>query len=125
MSEFWQVFWFAIELFVLFAYLMVFFQIIGDIFRDRNLGGLSKALWVIVLIFFPILGALVYLVARGRGMATRRQAAAAAAEDEVHAYIRQIAATDPVSEIAQAQKLLEQGVITKDEFETLKAKALK
>ena len=54
------------------CYLMVLFQIIGDLFRDRELSGWWKALWVIFLIIFPFLAAVIYLIARGRGMAERQ-----------------------------------------------------
>ena len=71
MSGFWQWFWLVVEIFIFFAYLMILFQIIGDLFRDKALGGFAKALWVLVLVVAPFFGALVYLIARGRGMTER------------------------------------------------------
>jgi ABC-type multidrug transport system fused ATPase/permease subunit len=65
--------WFLFEIFIFIAYLMVMFHIIGDIFRDRELGGFGKALWIIGLIFLPIITALIYLIARGKGMAERQR----------------------------------------------------
>ena len=73
------------------AYLMVLFHIFGDLFHDDELGGVAKALWVLVLIFFPIVAALVYLVARGKGMAERtmkKNAEMVAAQEQ---YIRSVA----------------------------------
>lgn len=124
MSTFWQSFWLIIELFLFMAYLIVFFQIISDLFRDSRLGGFAKAVWVVVLMVLPLLGALIYLIARGRGMDERRREAHIAAEKGVQEYIRQAASRNPAHEIAEARSLLDSGVITPAEFETLKAKAL-
>src|SRR4026209_1001270 len=65
-------FWLLIWSFVFVFYLMILFQIIGDLFRDKDLSGWWKALWVIALIVVPWLSALVYLIARGKEMAERR-----------------------------------------------------
>src|SRR5664279_4650685 len=77
MQNFWSFIWIVIWCFVFFAYLMVLFQILGDLFRDHQLAGIWKGVWILVLIFIPFLGALVYLIARGRGMSERQVAAAA------------------------------------------------
>ena len=66
-NSFWDFFWFIISFFLLMAYLMVLFQIIGDLFRDKDVSGGIKAVWVFFLIFLPILTSLVYLVAPARG----------------------------------------------------------
>ena len=73
MDSFWDFFWFIIAFFLLMAYLMVLFQILTDMFRDHELSGWWKAVWVLFLIFFPILTALVYLIARGRGMVSPKR----------------------------------------------------
>jgi hypothetical protein len=116
------IFWF----YVLFAYLMVLFSIIGDLFRDKELNGWVKAVWILFLVFFPVLTALVYLIARGRGMSERSAAAASSARAQTDDYIRSVAATTPTptDEIAKAKALLDSGSITESEFEQLKAKAL-
>jgi hypothetical protein len=38
---FWNVIWFIVVSFVFVAYLMILFNIIGDLFRDRELSGWS------------------------------------------------------------------------------------
>jgi len=123
--DFWSfVAWFF-WVFVFVAYLMVLFSIIGDIFRDSELNGWLKAIWIIFLIFVPFLTALVYLIARGNGMTKRSIAQAAelrAAQDQ---YIRQTASSaSSVDEIAKAKTLLDSGVLTQQEFDAIKAKAL-
>ena len=75
MSNFWDFIWLILSTFVFVAYLLILFQIITDLFRDSELGGGSKALWLIALIFLPMLTALIYVIARGNGMAKRQRAA--------------------------------------------------
>ena len=114
-------FWF----FVFFAYLMVLFSIIGDLFRDDSVNGWLKAVWIIFLIFVPFLTALVYLIARGRGMAERSMKEAVDTQAAVDAHIRDVTSTSsPADEIAKAQALLDSGAISQDEFAHLKARAL-
>ena len=126
--DFWSYFWLLVWWFFFVAYLMVLFQIFGDLFRDNELGGVAKALWVLVLVFFPIVAALVYLVARGKGMAARtmqRNADIVAAQDD---YIRSVASTSSgssgVEQLSQAKALLDSGAITPEEFAKIKAQAL-
>jgi ABC-type multidrug transport system fused ATPase/permease subunit len=124
--NFWDFVSFFFWTFVFIAYLMILFSIIGDLFRDHKLNGWWKAVWVIFLVFLPFLTALVYLIARGRGMAERQRAAAEAAQADANSYIRSVAATpaSPADDIAKAKALLDSGTITQAEFDSLKAKAL-
>lgn len=125
MDGFWDFFWFLVWIFLFMAYLMVLFQILTDLFRDRELNGWWKALWVVLLIFLPLLTALVYLIARGRGMAERQVAAVKSAKADTDAYIQSVATqASPADQIASAKALLDAGTISADEFERLKAKAL-
>ena len=103
---------------------MVVFTIIGDIFRDSSLNGWLKAVWIIFLVFLPFLTSLVYLIARGQGMAQRRGEQIAELQAAQTAYIRETAGSSPADDITKARGLLDSGVITQAEFETLKAKAL-
>ena len=124
--EFWDWFWLLVWWFCFFAYLILLFQIIADLFRDPHLGGWAKALWVIGLIVFPFLVALIYIIARGRGMAERQMKAAVETKQATDEYIREAAGTtrSPAAEIADAKALLDSGAITPDEFAHLTARAL-
>ena len=115
-------FWF----FIWIAAIMVWFRCIFDLFSDSELSGWAKAGWSIVLIFLPWLGALIYLIARGKSM-TKRQMSAMAEKQAAQAdYIQRVAGTSPnaASQIADAKALLDSGTITQSEFDGLKAKAL-
>lgn len=124
--DFWDFFWLLIWSFVFIAYLMVLFQILSDLFRDHTLNGWWKALWIIALVIFPFLTALIYVIARGKGMTERQIAAANAAKAQADSYIRTVATggQSPADEIATAKSLLDAGTITPEEFASLKAKAL-
>ncbi|WP_374321168.1 SHOCT domain-containing protein [Pseudoxanthomonas kaohsiungensis] len=124
MSNFWDTVWLILMTFVLVAYLLVLFQIIVDLFRDKNLGGFSKAIWFIGLVFLPFLTALLYIIFRGRGMSERQVAAVRDARAETDAYIRSVAGKSAAEQIADAKALLDAGTINADEFARLKAKAL-
>jgi Short C-terminal domain/Phospholipase_D-nuclease N-terminal len=124
MSNFWDVVVLMVSTFVFVAYLVVLFQIVVDLFRDAEMGGGAKVLWIIGLIFLPVLTSLVYIVARGGGMAERQRASLRRAKSETDAYIREVAAKSPAEQIGDAKALLDAGTITKDEFDRLKAKAL-
>ena len=124
MSAFWDVLILTFTVFFFFAYLMVLFQVISDLFRDGELSGLSKALWIVFLIFLPLLTSLVYLLVRGKGMGQRQRVAVEKAMSETDAYIRQVAGKSPADQIADAKELLDSGTISADEFAKLKAKAL-
>lgn len=124
MENFWSIIWIVIWSFVFVAYLFVLFYILTDLFRDRELSGWWKALWIIFLIFAPYLTALVYVIARGKGMSERQLAAVQQARTQTDAYIRDVAGKSPAEQIADAKALLDNGTITQQEFERLKAKAL-
>jgi ABC-type multidrug transport system fused ATPase/permease subunit len=124
MSNFWDLVWLMLSTFIFVSYLIVMFQIVVDLFRDTKLGGGSKVLWIIGLIVLPVLTALIYIVARGRGMAERQQAHLQRAKSETEAYLKGVVGTSPASQIAEAKALLDSGTITQDEFAKLKARAL-
>ena len=122
---FWEFFWFLLWSYLFVAYLVVLFQIIGDLFKDRDLSGGMKALWFIGLLVLPFLTAVIYLIARGQGMGQQHMSAARQAQGETEQYIQTVAGqTNPAEQIASAKGLLEAGTITQTEFERLKAKAL-
>jgi hypothetical protein len=124
MSNFWDIVWLILSTFVFFAYLLVMFHIVFDLFRDSELGGGSKALWIVGLIFLPFLTALLYILVRGQGMAERQRAALQRAKSDTDAYIKQVAGKSPAEQITEAKALLDAGTINADEFAKLKAKAL-
>lgn len=123
-STFLDVFWLILISVAFAVYLLLLFSIVADLFHDHETSGWVKAIWVFFLIIIPLISSLVYLVVRGSGMAGRSQAEAAKLMDAQDAYIKQTAGTSPAQQITDAQKLLDAGSITAEEFAALKAKAL-
>jgi hypothetical protein len=127
-ENFWSIIWIVFWSFLFIAYLMIFFRIITDLFSDHEVSGVVKAIWIIALIFVPFLTALIYLIARGKGMAERQMGRMREMQDQQAAYIRDVAGKSggksAADSIADAKALLDNGTITAAEFDKLKAKAL-
>jgi Phospholipase_D-nuclease N-terminal len=116
-------FWFFIWL----CALMVWFRCVIHLFQDDSLSGWAKAGWVVLLVLLPWLGALIYIIARGRIMGERERKDLAETRAEQQRYIKQVAGTSSPSaadQISSAKSLLDSGTITQSEFDSLKAKAL-
>jgi high-affinity K+ transport system ATPase subunit B len=115
-------------LIVIFAWVIWFWLLItvfADVFRRHDIGGGTKALWVVFVIILPFLGVLIYLIAESKGIAERNEKQQAAAQKQADAYIRDVATSaDPAEQIAKAKKLLDEGTISSAEFDALKQKAL-
>lgn len=110
--------------FVFISSLFAFFMVVSDLFRDRGLNGWWKAVWIVFLVFLPLLTTLIYLIARGDGMAERAGKDAKAAEKATEEYIREVAGGGAADEIAKAKGLLDSGAITPEEFAALKARVI-
>ncbi|CAH0246935.1 MULTISPECIES: SHOCT domain-containing protein [unclassified Arthrobacter] len=125
-NSFWDVLLWSFWFFIWIAALMVWFRCLMDLFGDHELSGWGKAGWVILLIFVPWLGALIYLIARGRSMAERQMKTLAQQQAAQQEYIQQVAgkSASPAAQIADARALLDSGAINQTEFDSLKAKAL-
>lgn len=120
-----DLFWTMLLFFMFFIWIMLLFRVFGDIFRSDDMGGWGKALWTIFVIIVPLFGVLIYLIARGHGMAERQIAMAQAAEAATQEYIRQAAApASSADELAKLAALRDKGVLTAEEFETQKTALL-
>jgi hypothetical protein len=122
--DFWEFLGFFIWGYIFFAYLVILFAIVADIFRDAQLNGWLKAMWILLLVFIPFITALIYVISRGRAMGARRAAAASEARADTDDYIRSVAAPSASEEIAKARELVNSGAISQSEYEQLKARAL-
>lgn len=114
--------WFALAALYIVSYVFVLVFVISDVFRDDTLGGVAKAAWLVALVFVPFLTGLIYVIARGSGIAARANAARRRApEDDSY---RPAPSTNPTADIAKAKQLLDAGTISQGEFDALKSKAL-
>jgi hypothetical protein len=124
LDVFWSMLWFMF----LVAWIWLLISILSDIFRDTELSGWGKAFWTFFIIVLPWLGALVYLIARGKSMNERALKHAAEQQQRFQQYVRETAATatphSPADEVAKLADLRDKGVITAAEFEQQKARLL-
>ena len=133
MSSFGHFMWSLVVIFFMIIYFMILFNILSDLFRSHDIGGVVKTLWVVAILFVPLVSMLVYLIVRGNGMADRAIASQRQMQEQTVQTARGIVAqTDgspaasagAAQQIAQAKGLLDSGAITQAEFDALKAKAL-
>ena len=116
-----SMFWFML----LVVWIWMIIAIFGDIFRDHELGGGAKALWTLFIIIIPWLGALVYLIVRGRSMNERALRAAKANDEHMRAYVRDAAGTTSTAdELRKLNELRSEGVLSQEDYEKAKAKTL-
>jgi len=109
--------------FVIWIYLIIL--VFMDIFRSHDMGGFAKALWVIGIIFFPLLGVLIYLIARGGSMHERSVRQAEAQKAQFDEYVRETASTaSPADQLATLANLHDQGKLSDEDYEKAKAKIL-
>ena len=119
MDSVWDVLWTIMIFFFWVMYIWIFITFFTDILRRNDLGGWAKAGWLIFLIFIPLLGALVYLIARPKMTEQDKQIMESMEQQEKRA-----AGFSPAEEIAKAQALKDSGAITDAEFEELKRRAM-
>ena len=118
---FWTLLWF----FLFFIWIWLLIQVFIDIFRSNDMGGWGKAGWTIFVIVIPLLGVLVYLIARGRSMGERNMQEAQRQDQQFRKYVQDAAGSGGgADQLAKLADLHKQGVLTDDEFAAQKAKIL-
>ena len=115
----------VLEIFLLVAWFWILITVISDLFRDHELSGWAKAVWVLFLIILPFLGTLIYLIARGEGMRDRAIKEQADMRKHMDAYVRETAGGgSPADELSKLSDLKARGDLSDAEFEQAKAKLL-
>ena len=120
-------FWTIFMIFLWVIWIWVLIWVFIDIFRSRDLSGWAKALWFLFVLFIPIIGVVVYLIARGDSMSERAAQQAQQQDQEFRGYVQEAAADSPAStadQLAKLADLRDRGVISAGEFERQKAKVL-
>ncbi|MBY5162510.1 SHOCT domain-containing protein [Salsipaludibacter albus] len=124
-----DLFWTMLMVFLFVAWIWVLISVVSDLFRDHETGGWAKAFWVLFILVIPWLGVLIYLIAKGDGMAERRVQDAKAADEAARAYIRDAAGGggtqhSVADELAKLAELRDSGTITDQEFQAQKSSLL-
>ena len=119
------VFWTILMIFLWVIWIWILITIIIDIFRSHDLSGWAKALWFVFILFLPLVGVLVYLIARGGKMHEHQVRQAQLQEEQLRSYVRQTAGPQSsADQLAKLADLRDRGVITAEEFDREKAKIL-
>jgi uncharacterized membrane protein YcjF (UPF0283 family) len=113
----------GLEIALLFIWIWIAIGVIVDIFRSHDLSGFGKAAWVLLIIILPFLGVLIYLIARGHNMHERAASDAKAQDAAFKSYVRSAAAS-PADDIEKLEDLKNRGVLSEEEFQRAKAKAI-
>lgn len=115
----------VVEIFLFVVWIWILFTIITDLFRDHEMSGWGKAIWILFLVFIPFLTGLVYLIARGSGMRDRAIKAQTDAKKHFDEYVREQAHSgSPADELHKLNDLREKGALSQEEFDQAKAKLL-
>lgn len=116
----------TLSIFFVIIWIWILIAIISDLFRDHELSGWLKALWLFALLFIPVLTALIYLIARGDGMRKRSIDEQIEAKQQFDRYVQETASASgggsAVDELHRLNDLKASGAITDEEFAQLKAK---
>jgi hypothetical protein len=112
------------EVFIFVVWIWILFTIITDLFRDHEMSGWAKGLWILFLVFIPYLTGLIYLIARGSGMRDRAIKAQTDAKAHFDEYVREQAHASPADELHKLNDLREKGALSQEEFDRAKAKLL-
>lgn len=120
-----SIFWTMLEIFAFVVYIWLLIAIFTDIFRSSDLGGGAKMLWVLFVFIIPLIGILVYLIARGGSMHERAAQQAQQQQEAFDSYVKEAAGTSSAAdELTKLADLKAKGVLTDAEFEEQKAKLL-
>jgi membrane protein implicated in regulation of membrane protease activity len=118
-------FWTIFEIFLWVLWIWILIYVFIDIFRSHDLSGWGKALWFLFVLFIPLIGVLVYLIARGGKMQERARQDARQQDQEFRAYVKDAAGSgSSADQLAKLADLRDRGVISAEEFEREKAKVL-
>lgn len=113
----------ALELALLFIWIWIAIGVVVDVFRSQDLSGWGKAGWLLLIIILPLIGVLIYLIARGHKMQEHAVRHAEQQDAAFRSYVRSAAAS-PADDIARLEDLKNRGVLSEDEFQRAKEKAL-
>ena len=118
-------FWTIVMIFLWVIWFWILITVFIDIFRSRDLSGWAKTLWFVFVLFFPLIGVLVYLIVRGGSMHERAVRQAQVQEEQFRGYVQEAAGSQSTADqLAKLADLRDRGVITAEEFDREKAKIL-
>ncbi|HEX6454583.1 MAG TPA: SHOCT domain-containing protein [Trebonia sp.] len=120
-----DVLWTILMIFLWVLWFWVLITVIIDLFRSHDLSGWAKALWFIFILVIPLIGVLVYLIARGDKMHEHAAREAQIQDQQLRRYVQDTGGPQSsADQLAKLADLRQRGVITADEFDREKTKIL-
>jgi hypothetical protein len=119
-----EVLWTMLVFFAWVAWFWLLISVASDVFRRHDIGGGKKTVWLLFMLFVPLIGVLSYLIANNEEMTKRNVERARAQQAQFDDYVRTVSDGGAAAEIEKASKLRDSGAISQEEFERIKAKAL-
>ncbi|HUL85813.1 MAG TPA: PLD nuclease N-terminal domain-containing protein [Actinomycetota bacterium] len=114
-----SVLWAMIVFFFWFMLIWMFIAVFADIFRRNDLSGWAKAGWVLLIFIVPLLGILIYVIARPKMTEQDKEMMEQAQEAQ-----RRVEGYSAADEVAKLAKLRDEGKITPEEYEEMKKRAM-
>ncbi|MBD0741370.1 SHOCT domain-containing protein [Streptomyces sp. CBMA152] len=121
-----NLFWTMLLVFLWVLWFFLLFRVLGDLFRDHEMRGWTKAGWIVLLVLLPYLGVLIYVIVRGDAMGKREAKQAEDAQVAFKQYVRDAAGSSDsgVQQLATLAELKNRGDLSQEEFDRAKAKFL-
>jgi phosphoribosylformimino-5-aminoimidazole carboxamide ribonucleotide (ProFAR) isomerase len=110
--------------FLMILWIWIAIMVVIDVFRSHDMGGWTKALWLLLVFVLPYLGVFIYLIARGGKMAEHRQKDVEQAQSEFQQAVKEAGGVDTAGQLEKLAALKERGVLSDEEFAAQKAKLL-
>lgn len=137
----------VLEFALLFLWIWMAVTVVVDVFRSHDLSGWAKAGWIVLIVLLPLLGVLIYIIARGdkmkahevsgerlqerafiddvedlrdRGIITDEQVRRARSKSQPITGAR----PSPDDDVAELEILRDRGILSDEEFQGAKKKAL-
>ena len=117
--SFGSVLWVMIEFFFIFLLIWMFIAVFADIFRRNDLSGWGKAGWIFLIFIVPLLGILIYVIARPKMTEQDKEMIEHAQEAQ-----RRMQGYSAADEVAKLAKLRDEGKISAEEYESMKQRAM-
>lgn len=96
----------VLELGLLFLWIWIAITVVIDIFRSHDLSGWAKAGWLVLIVLVPLLGVLIYVIARS---------------DKMKAHQLSDERQKEIASIAELEDLRDRGILSEPEFQRVKS----
>ena len=110
----------VLEFALLFLWIAMAVTVVVDIFRSHDLSGWAKAGWIVLIVLLPLVGVLIYVIARGDNMKAHEQVQRARSRSQPITG----AHPSPDDDVAELEVLRDRGVLSDEEFQHAKQRAL-